>query len=481
MQHDGIYAVQPFRVQLQQTVKETFMKPVFSLTPAFAGKLLASAILVGLGSSVCAQEDAAAQAPLPLDEVRIFTQVLEQIRSAYVEELDDKTLLENAIRGMLSGIDPHSTYLVNEAYDNLQESTTGEYGGLGVEISVEDGTIVVISPMEDSPAERAGVKAGDLIIRIDETPTREVTVGDTVDLMRGPPGTEIILTIIREGEIEPLEIPVTREIISSRSVRYRTIEPGYGYIRIAQFMTTTGEQTRDALISLHEDNQPLKGVVLDLRNNPGGVLGGAVDVVDAFIESGLIVYTEGRLENSGMEFEATPNDPSQGVPLVVLINGGSASASEIVAGALQDHQRAIIMGTQSFGKGSVQTVLPLSENRAIKLTTALYYTPNGRSIQALGITPDITVDRGQVTRIADSSAAYREADLSGHLANGNGTPDGTVGQTQALEVLVSDYQLNEAINILKGLNIVRPNTIPALSRRLQVESPDLAEVTQDSP
>ena len=416
--------------------------------------------------------------PLPLEEVRIFTQVLEQIRSAYVEELDDKTLLENAVRGMLSGIDPHSTYLVNEAYDSLQENTTGEYGGLGVEISVENGTIVIIAPMEDSPAERAGVEAGDIIIKIDDTPTRDVTIPDTVDLMRGEPGTSITLTIVREGVIEPLELVVTREIITSRSVRYRNLEPGYGYIRIAQFMVGTGEQTREALVSLHEDNEPLKGLVLDLRNNPGGVLGGAVEVVDAFIDDGLIVYTQGRLENSGAEFKATPNNPSQGVPLIVLINGGSASASEIVAGALQDHKRAIIMGTQSFGKGSVQTVLPLTEDRAIKLTTALYYTPGGRSIQALGITPDITVDRGQVTSIADS-AAYRESDLTGHLANGNGTPTGTTGQTQALRVLVNDYQLNEALNLLKGLNIVSPETIPAISHRLQ-QLPDLAGAATDT-
>lgn len=442
----------------------------------FASKLFTTALL-SAGSTLGYAQDGAAgpeALPLPLDEVRIFTQVLEQIRNAYVEEIDDKTLLENAIRGMLSGIDPHSTYLVNEAYENLQENTTGEYGGLGVEISVDEGTIVVIAPMEDSPAERAGVKAGDLIIRIDDIPTREVTISDTMDLMRGEPGTTIHLTILRDGALEPLEIDVTREIITSRSVRYRSLEPGYGYIRIAQFMTGTGEQTRDALISLHEDNSPLKGLILDLRNNPGGVLNGAVEVVDAFISEGLIVYTEGRVDNADHEFSATANDPSQGVPLIVLINGGSASASEIVAGALQDHQRAIIMGTRSFGKGSVQTVLPLTEDRAIKLTTALYYTPNGRSIQALGITPDITVNRGRVTRI-DDSTPYSEADLSGHLANGNGTPDTRAGQTQSLEVLVGDYQLNEALNILKGLNIVRPGTIPALSKRALDNNDTLAE------
>lgn len=413
--------------------------------------------------------------PLPLDEVRLFTQVLNQIREAYIEELDDKTLLENAIKGMLAGIDPHSTYLTGQAFDQIQETTTGEFGGLGVEINIENGTIVIIAPMEGSPAERAGVKAGDIVIKIDDTPTRNVTSNDTVELMRGAPGTSITLTIIREGLNEPLEIEVTREIIASRSVRSSTLEPGYGYIRISQFSTATGKQTREALASLHEDNEPLKGIILDLRNNPGGVVSGAIEVVDSFIDEGLIVYTEGRLENIGMRREATASNPSKGAPLVVLINGGSASASEIVAGALQDHQRAIIMGTQSFGKGSVQTVLPLTEDRAIKLTTALYYTPNGRSIQAVGIIPDIFVGRGQVTSIADSPTAYRESDLNGHLANGNGSPEIVASPPQPIDVLINDYQLNEAVNILKGLNIVKASTIPALSRQFEATTSTIAE------
>jgi len=402
--------------------------------------------------------------PLPLDEVRIFTEVLNRIRGAYVEPIDDKTLLENAIKGMLAGIDPHSTYLASDDYDQLQESTTGEFGGLGVEVGVEDGFIKIIAPMDGSPAERAGVQAGDLVIKLDDTPAREVTVGDTVDLMRGEPGTDIVLTILREGVSEPFEVTVTREIIKARSVRYRILEPGYGYIRIASFSTDTGTEVKDALKTLHEENE-LKGVVLDLRNNPGGVLQSSVGVVDAFIDDGLIVYTEGRVENAEMRFEASTEDPSQAVPLVVLINQGSASASEIVAGALQDHQRAIIMGTPSFGKGSVQTVLPLTNDRAIKLTTALYFTPNGRSIQATGITPDIIVDRGQVTRIPQSLISYREADLVGHLENA--TPEEREAAEEAAvmaaetaseppEVIVRDYQLNEAVNVLKGLNIVRP-------------------------
>jgi len=433
---------------------------------------IVSACLLSLSSlTVFAQADESAGQDLllPLDEVRIFTEVLNRIRSAYVEPIDDKTLLENAIKGMLAGIDPHSTYLASDDYDQLQESTTGEFGGLGVEVGIEDGFIKVIAPMDGSPAAIAGVQAGDLIIKLDDTPAREVTLGDTVDLMRGEPGTDIVLTILREGVSDPFVITVTREIIQSRSVRSRVLEPGYAYIRVASFSVDTGTEVKDALKKLHEENA-LKGVVLDLRNNPGGVLQSSVGVVDAFITEGLIVYTEGRIDNSEMRFEASNEDPSQGVPLVVLINSGSASASEIVAGALQDHQRAIIMGTPSFGKGSVQTVLPLTNDRAIKLTTALYFTPNGRSIQAKGIVPDITVDRGQVTRIPESLISYREADLTGHLENSNAADDSNeenaieneeaaviAAETQEPpEVLVRDYQLNEAVNVLKGLNIIRP-------------------------
>jgi carboxyl-terminal processing protease len=395
--------------------------------------------------------------PLPIEEVRIFAQVLNQIRSAYVEEIDDQTLLENAIRGMLAYIDPHSTYLASDDYSALQEDTSGEFGGLGVEVSIENGFIKIISPMDDSPAARAGIQPGDLIIKLDDTPARDVTLGDTSDLLRGEPGTSITLTILREGIAEPFEVTITREIIQARSIRYRELEPGYGYIRIGQFAANTGTEVVNALDKLHASEKPLVGIVLDLRNNPGGVLQAGVDVVDAFITEGLIVYTEGRVENSDMRFEATPADPSKGVPLAVLINEGSASASEIVAGALQDHQRAIIMGTQSFGKGSVQTVLPLTNDRAIKLTTSLYYTPNGRSIQARGIIPDISIDRGQVTKIPQSLAAYREADLTGHLETEPGEEGATTPPTALTpdQVLVEDYQLNEALNVLKGLNILK--------------------------
>ena len=394
--------------------------------------------------------------PLPIEEVRIFTEVLNRIRNAYVEPIDDKTLLENAIRGMLAGIDPHSSYLVDEDFDNLQEMTTGEFGGLGVQVGVSNGFITIISPVDGSPADIAGVKAGDVVIKIDNTPTSDITIDETTDLMRGAPGTDIVLTILREGVDEALEITVTRGLITSSSVRSRFLEPGFGYIRISQFVTGTGSEINTALENFHLNDTELKGVILDLRNNPGGVLQAAVDVVDAFISEGLIVYTEGRETNSYTRFDATPTDPSRGVPLIVLINQGSASASEVVAGALQDHNRAVIMGTQSFGKGSVQTVSPLTNGRAIKLTTALYYTPNGRSIQALGIVPNIIVRQGRLTSLPDNPANYREQDLEGHLENENLI--GAIPEVLDLtgeQVLIGDYQLNEALNILKGLVLIR--------------------------
>lgn len=401
-------------------------------------------------------QDSAENLPLPLDEVRIFTEVLNRIRNAYVEPIDDKTLLENAVRGMLAGIDPHSSYLVNEEFDNLQEMTTGEFGGLGVQVGVNNGFITIISPVDGSPADIAGVKAGDIIIKIDDTPTSDITLDETTDLMRGDPGTDIVLTILREGADEALEITVTRDVITSNSVRSRMLEPGFGYIRISQFITGTGSEINTALENLHQNDTELQGLILDLRNNPGGLVRAAVDVVDAFIDEGLIVYTEGRETSSYSRFDATPTDPSRGVPLIVLINQGSASASEVVAGALQDHNRAVIMGTQSFGKGSVQTVLPLANNRAIKLTTALYYTPNGRSIQALGIMPNIIVRQGRLTSLPDNPASYREEDLDGHIENEALT--GSIPEVLDLtgeRVIIGDYQLNEAMNILKGLALLR--------------------------
>jgi carboxyl-terminal processing protease len=424
-----------------------------------------SLALVLAGNCLALPSIAQEQLPLPLEEVRIFTQALDRIRAAYVEEVDDRTLLKNAIKGMLSGLDPHSSYLVEDEYEALQETTTGEFGGLGIEVGREDGYIKVISPIDDSPADRAGIQAGDLIIQINSRPLRELLPNEAAEMMRGAPGTEITVTIAREG-VDAFDVTLVREIITIASVRSRMVDPGYAYIRISQFRANTGIETQAEITKLLEENESLKGLIVDLRNNPGGVLQASVGVVDAFINQGRIVFTEGRMDDSGMEFNASRVTVAGDIPVVVLINNGSASASEIVAGALQDHGRAVIMGTRSFGKGSVQTILPLGEDRAIKLTTALYYTPSGRSIQAQGIEPDIIVDEAFVTRRSRNAAQYSEADLKGHLGNGNGS-SGNTEMTEALisaeEVLVSDYPLNEALNLLKGINAFRPPQARAAS------------------
>jgi len=445
----------------------------FSARQLFSGSTAASlslSIFLGLALSTSAsaqtqqQQQAQQQVlPLPLNEVRMFTEALDRIRMSYVEEIDDQTLLENAIRGMLAGLDPHSAYMAGDEFDLLEETTTGEFGGLGVEVGRENGYIRVISPIDDSPADRAGIKAGDLIIQINNKPLREMLPEEAAQMMRGAPGTDVTVTVAREGQ-EPFDLTITREVIALSSVRSRIIAPGYVHLRISQFRVNTGTELEEEIEQLYAENeaidQPIKGMVLDLRNNPGGILQASVSVVDAFINEGRIVYTEGRLEQTGLDFSATRKTVAGDVPLVVLINNGSASASEIVAGALQDHGRAIIMGKRSFGKGSVQTVLPLDERRAIKLTTSLYFTPSGRSIQAQGIEPDIEVDEALVTRRSRNVMQYNESDLAGHLENGNGTATENDRLAEALisaeEVLVSDYPLNEALNVLKGINAFKP-------------------------
>lgn len=395
---------------------------------------------------------------LPLDELRTFTEVMQRIKSAYVEEVDDKTLLDNAIQGMLSGLDPHSAYLKPEDFRELEESTTGEFGGLGIEVGMEDGFIKVVSPIDDTPASKAGIQAGDLIIKLNDTSVKGMTLMQSVEKMRGKAGEEITLTIVREGQPKPIELTLKRAVIKVQSVKAKTLENGYGYIRISQFQADTGKELVNNLNKLKsQQKNGLQGLVLDLRNNPGGVLQAAVGVTDAFIKKGLIVYTEGRIPNSELRFNATAEDPSDGIPLVVLINGGSASASEIVAGALQDHKRAVLLGTESFGKGSVQTVLPLSVDSAkgLKLTTALYYTPNGRSIQAEGIKPDIVLPRAKVTPL-EASTQYKEADLQGHLSNGNGKKEDkkvSKSESDIAKLLEDDYQLSQALNVLKGMHI----------------------------
>jgi carboxyl-terminal processing protease len=402
---------------------------------------------------------------LPLDEIRTFTEVFARVKSDYVENIDDRDLLENAIRGMLAGLDPHSSYLNEKDYGELQEGTTGEFGGLGIEVGMEDGFIRVIAPIDDTPAQAAGVRAGDLIVKLDETPVKGLSLEEAVQLMRGKPGTQITLTIIRENEEKPLNIVITRNVITVKSVRTRMLEPGLAYLRISNFQAHTAEDARAALLKLKETaKEPMQGLIMDLRNNPGGILNSAVTISDLFLDEGLIVYTEGRVSDAKMRFEANPDDILDNAPMVVLVNSGSASASEIVAGALQDHHRAIIMGQKTFGKGSVQTILPLPNDAALKLTTARYFTPNGRSIQASGITPDIRIDRLRVENLEADPTLVMEADLNRHLDNGNGAetgsdqpeaedavPDSVTNEETSLSE--SDYELYAALNVLKGLTI----------------------------
>ncbi|MDC0996120.1 S41 family peptidase [Pseudomonadales bacterium] len=391
---------------------------------------------------------------LPLNELRVFAEAFDRISNAYVEEIDDRTLLENAIKGLLSQLDPHSAYLDKSTFSDLQETTTGNYGGVGLEVGMDRGFITVISPMDDTPAEKAGIESGDVIIQIDELIVKGMSLDETIEAMRGEPGSDVVLSIAREGESQPLEITLTRQIIQVASVRERILEDGFGYIRIAQFQSATGREVRRSLEKLTEEGE-LSGLVLDLRNNPGGLLQTAVEVSDVFINDGLIVYTEGRLSQSEQRYNASTPDQAEGVPLIVLVNEGTASASEIVAGALQDHKRAVIMGMSTFGKGSVQTVLPLSSEIAIKLTTALYFTPNGRSIQAEGIVPDIRVERSTVTKLKSNPFRIKEKDLAGHLENGDDIPKVKAGdEDEATDLSVTDYQLNEALTLLKGINIL---------------------------
>ena len=398
---------------------------------------------------------------LPVDEIRAFAEVFAKIKKDYVEEVEDSELLENAIRGMLEGLDPHSSYLDEEAYLDLQEGTSGEFGGLGIEVGMEDGFIKVISPIDDTPAQKAGLQAGDLVIRLDETPVKGMSLNDAVARMRGEPGTDITLTIIRDGADKPLKVTITRDVIKVKSVRTRTLEPGFGYLRISHFQARTAEDARAALQELKQDNDGgLEGLILDLRNNPGGILSAAVGVSDLFLDKGLIVYTEGRIDDSKLSFNAKPADLLDNAPVVVLVNAGSASASEIVAGALQDHKRAIIMGQDTFGKGSVQTVLPVSNAAALKLTTARYYTPSGRSIQVSGIEPDVALVPVKVETLGDDGPiTITEENLSRRLDNNTeeqpeGDDEAAKTEQETTALLTEDYALQQALNVLKGLQIL---------------------------
>ena len=436
--------------------------------------------------SATAEDDS--QRPLPLKTLRKFTALLNQIEAGYVESVDDETLLDNAIHGMVSRLDPHSAYLDAEEYEALQDATSGEFGGLGVKVQMESGYLRVVSPIDDTPAARAGIQPGDMIIEIDGKPVKGMAMPAAVKAMRGEAGSAIALTILRDGQDEPIELNLERADISVASVKSRLLADHYGYLRVTQFSETTGDDVDKALTELDDQAKDgLRGVVLDLRNNPGGVLTSAVDVSDLFLDGGTVVTIRGRAAEAEHVFKATLGDALAGAPIVVLVNEGTASAAEIVAGALQDDRRAVVMGADTFGKGSVQTVLPLNDGSALKLTTARYYTPSGRSIQAEGIVPDVPLASVRVT--ADESVSgfgYSEADLPGALANTGAnadatdsakdnaakqddttTPD-TVGTDptnddtadtadDAPSLAERDYGLYEALVLLRGLYTLRPN------------------------
>jgi carboxyl-terminal processing protease len=423
-------------------------------------------VSVSLTSSVLAEKTTEDTAGLPLNELRNFSDIYARVKTDYVEDVDDKTLLENAIRGMLSGLDPHSTYMDADEYKELKIGTTGKFGGLGIQVGMEDGFVKVISPIDDTPAFRAGLKSGDLIIRLNDKTVKGMSLDDAVKIMRGDPGTDIKLTVIREGADKPLPFTVTRDIISVKSVKSRILEPDYGYIRITNFQSHTGGDLLKEVSNLKKENKnELKGLVLDLRNNPGGVLSAAADVSDAFINEGKLVYTKGRLANSDFEFNAKPGDIMDGSPIVVLINGGSASASEIVAGALQDHHRAVIMGSKSFGKGSVQTIQELRSGGAVKITTARYFTPSGRSIQGEGITPDVILEHYDIKDSKDDNASLRikESDLKGTITNPTKSQEAIIKAEEESKKeseehptikASEDFQLYEGLLLLKGMNIL---------------------------
>jgi len=405
---------------------------------------------------------------VPLSDLQRFTTVVEHIRNYYVDSTEDSKLFENAIRGMLLGLDPHSAYLDKEEFEDLRADTSGKFGGLGIEVTLEDGFIKVISPIDGTPAFEAGIKPGDLIIRIDETPVRDLSLKEAVDLMRGKAGQAINLTIMRPGEAEPIQKSIKRAIIITQSVRSKILEENYAYFRVSGFKNDTGREFVKEWKKIKKKTPNIKGIVLDLRNNPGGILDASVELADAFLDKSsmqfekVIVYTKGRLASSQIKEKALTKDITNNTPVVVLVNGGSASASEIVAGALQDHKRGVIMGTPTFGKGSVQTILPLKDNRGLKLTTALYYTPAGRSIQATGIKPDITVENINLPNpdkkgFKADDLLIKEANLQGHLKNLNNEIKNEDKNLANADLLYSDYQLQQALNLLKGIMAIDNN------------------------
>ena len=390
-------------------------------------------------------------------QVKLFGDVFERVRADYVEEVSDQELIESAIRGMLASLDPHSSYLDPKSFQDMRVQTKGEFGGLGIEVTMENGLVKVVSPIDDTPAFRAGVQAGDLISHLDGEPVLGLTLAEAVERMRGPVNTDLVLTLRRPNR-EPFDVTITRDVITVKSVRSR-LEDDVAYLRITAFNEQTSPGLEQAVNRLSEQAEgPLKGYVLDLRNNPGGLLDQAIAVSDAFLNAGEIVSTRGRHPDDAQRYNAREGDLANGLPIIVLINGGSASASEIVAGALQDHGRAVIMGTRSFGKGSVQTIIPLSGSGAMRLTTSRYYTPSGRSIQAHGIDPDIEVEQARLEPL-DAGVSRREEDLRGALTNerseeGDSAPDGAADEEE-----IEDYQLSRAIDLLQGLSLFQERAL----------------------
>jgi carboxyl-terminal processing protease len=435
------------------------------------GLVLLLAVVIGAGAyRKCSAKEGTGG---DYESIEMFTDVLSIVKKSYVEEVDTKKLIYGAINGMLASLDPHSSFMPPDMFKELKIDTKGEFGGLGIEITIKDGMLTVISPIEDTPAFKAGIKANDQILKINDKFTKDMTIMDAVKMMRGPKGTKVTITVMRDGFEKPKEFTLTRDIIQVKSVKFKMLEGGIGYVRVAQFQEKTDEYLAKALKTLKEENKgELKGLVLDLRNDPGGLLDQAVKVSDHFVENGLIVYTEGREPDSKMKFSASKGSKEPNYPMVVLVNSGSASASEIVAGALQDHNRAVIMGTQTFGKGSVQTIIPLSEDSGLRLTTARYYTPKGRSIQAKGIVPDITVEQVDLqTSEKKPSMHIREKDLDHHFEpedkqseeKSNGKvkdKDKDKDKDKKTEVKVddqlkTDYQLIRALDLLKGWEILQ--------------------------
>ena len=425
-------------------------------------------LLIGLAAAFClgplwvahaGQAENAVQ--LPIEDLKIFAEIFGKIKSDYVEDIDDSQLLNDAIKGMLDGLDPHTVYLDPDSFREMNIDTHGEFGGLGLEVMMENGVIRIVAPIDDTPAHKAGLKSGDLIISMDGVQVKGLSLGESVSLMRGKPGSEIVLTIVRKDRPEPFEVTLKRAIIQLESVRAELLETGFGYVRVIQFQIGTATSLRQQLARLaREAGTALKGLVLDLRDNPGGVLDGAIQVSDTFLRDGLIVSTRGRAEDSEVTFSASPKDYLNDAPLVVLVNGGSASASEIVAGALQDNGRALILGTTTFGKGAVQTILPMLNGAALKLTTARYYTPNDRSIQATGITPDVVSQPAESSQTPDGDASrLRESDLAGHLENELEKDQNATVDTKTDPLLFSDLQVREALNILKGMVIARQQSL----------------------